>query len=322
MRIIIRADASKDLGAGHVMRVSAVAEELIARGLDVVFIGNITNLPWVQEHIDLLGFSAVLSDPNSFCSDPAADIFVLDSYTIAAENDFIQQYKWHSVVAIVDDATPGYFADLYVHSGAGTNWNPPSTQTVFKFLSGIDFLIIRKSIRELQTNRKKVSALPLRISVVGGGSDPYGFCKAVVEVLHKFKGDFLASIFTNDEFGYGLDPRIQFIPIGPSYEESLADTDLVFTTAGTSSWELLALGIPVGLGLAADNQLSNYEYQTTEELVLPIGYFEAPSSWHLIEENIKTLISNSKVRETLQNNSMQHVDLLGVNRVVQAILNI
>ena len=39
MRYVLRADASESIGAGHVMRSSAIAEELIARGENVVFVG-------------------------------------------------------------------------------------------------------------------------------------------------------------------------------------------------------------------------------------------------------------------------------------------
>ena len=45
MRYVLRADASKILGAGHVMRSSAIAEELITQGAEVVFVGEISDLP-------------------------------------------------------------------------------------------------------------------------------------------------------------------------------------------------------------------------------------------------------------------------------------
>ena len=47
MRYVLRADASQSMGSGHVMRSSAIAEELIARGEDVVFVGQISEIPWL-----------------------------------------------------------------------------------------------------------------------------------------------------------------------------------------------------------------------------------------------------------------------------------
>ncbi len=62
MRNVLRADASQSMGAGHVMRSSAIAEELISRGNNVIFVGRISNLPWVEKRIASLGFSQVYSD--------------------------------------------------------------------------------------------------------------------------------------------------------------------------------------------------------------------------------------------------------------------
>ena len=41
MRFVIRADAYRMSGAGHVMRSSVIAEELIDRGYEVYFVGNV-----------------------------------------------------------------------------------------------------------------------------------------------------------------------------------------------------------------------------------------------------------------------------------------
>lgn len=70
MRYVLRADASQSMGAGHVMRSSAIAEELIARGEDVIFVGQISDLPWVEERIASLGFSHIFNESSRFISNP------------------------------------------------------------------------------------------------------------------------------------------------------------------------------------------------------------------------------------------------------------
>ena len=44
MRFVFRADACANSGAGHVMRTSALAEELIANNYEVIFIGNFSEI--------------------------------------------------------------------------------------------------------------------------------------------------------------------------------------------------------------------------------------------------------------------------------------
>ena len=45
--------------AGCVMCSSAIAEELIAWGENVIFAGQISGLPWVEERISSLGFTYI-----------------------------------------------------------------------------------------------------------------------------------------------------------------------------------------------------------------------------------------------------------------------
>jgi spore coat polysaccharide biosynthesis predicted glycosyltransferase SpsG len=75
------------------MRSSAVAEELIARGREVIFIGAISDVPWLASRINCLGFSQILHKPEAIISDPSREVLILDSYTIFVDDEFIQSNK-------------------------------------------------------------------------------------------------------------------------------------------------------------------------------------------------------------------------------------
>jgi spore coat polysaccharide biosynthesis predicted glycosyltransferase SpsG len=68
------------------MRSSAIAEELIRRGEDVIFVGQISDLAWVEARIAALGFSQIHSNPTKFNSNPDSDVLILDSYEIEINN--------------------------------------------------------------------------------------------------------------------------------------------------------------------------------------------------------------------------------------------
>ena len=59
MRYVLSGEASPSIGTGHVMRLSAIAEELIFRGLDVAFVGNIADVDWLNKRLLKLGFPKV-----------------------------------------------------------------------------------------------------------------------------------------------------------------------------------------------------------------------------------------------------------------------
>ena len=94
MRYVVRADASPSIGAGHVMRSSAIAEELIARGELVVFVGQIENLPWVKARVVNLGFAEICNNPSEFAPKHDSDILILDSYEISTDDSFIDFNNW------------------------------------------------------------------------------------------------------------------------------------------------------------------------------------------------------------------------------------
>ena len=49
MRLVFRADASLDIGSGHAMRCSAIAEEAISRGIDCLLVGSLGGVLWLEK---------------------------------------------------------------------------------------------------------------------------------------------------------------------------------------------------------------------------------------------------------------------------------
>ena len=93
MRYILRADSSSKIGSGHVMRLSAIAEELVARGEKVTFIGRFAEIPWLASRMNALGFSEILQDSTEFLPNLVTDVLILDSYTLPVDDDFIDEIK-------------------------------------------------------------------------------------------------------------------------------------------------------------------------------------------------------------------------------------
>ena len=322
MRFIIRAHASMEIGTGHVMRVSAIAEELIDRHLDVVFVGDINGRPWVNERITSMGFSAIHTSASTFTRKMDSDVLILDSYTLDPQDSFIDLERWNAVVASVDDATPAFSANLYIHSGPGTNWKTPSECSGSPYLSGIRYVAIRKSIREIVRTPNENRDGVLHITVVGGGSDSRGFCLAIPRLLHTLDCSFIAMVFTNHQERDFFDSRIHYLPTGSNFEATLANTELVLTSAGTSSWELLSLDLPIGVAFAAENQFTNYNFLLERGLAVDIGFLDSSNLWSLNEDNIKSLVENFEIRNSLQRVSRTAFDVRGVERIADAITHI
>jgi spore coat polysaccharide biosynthesis predicted glycosyltransferase SpsG len=315
MRFVFRADASSAIGSGHVMRSSAIAEEAIGRGLPSVFVGEVSELAWVDDRIKNLGFSQVFKNSGEFSSNQHEDVLIIDSYEISPTDPFLKREKWRAVVSVFDEMTPDYVCDLRIHPGLTNNWLVPFGG---KTLSGPKYVPLRKSI--MKSDQHKPGGT-LELLVLGGGSDTYGFVPAVVKVLNGISSNFHATLFINSSVGVSMDERFSVSKVGLDLDLVANLADLVFTTASTTSLEFLARGSAVAVGCAIDNQELYYKELSAGYFAAPIGKF-LNNSWELNSKLIKDLVSSETQRARLKANSAGLIDLNGAKRIVDEILKL
>lgn len=316
MRYVLSGEASPSIGTGHVMRLSAIAEELILRGLDVAFVGNIAHVDWLNKRLLNLGFSEVKFEQKNFSSDPKNDIFILDSYTKDPLDAFVTKSNWKKVVSISDKSTPLYFADLVIH--------PNISETIISnqgdsFYSGPLYVPFRKSI----ANIEDLSHLNprLKILLVGGGTDPFNFVEKVSRVLTHVDEDFEARLFTNNLKENIFDSRFTINRIGDEFDEYAAVADLIFSTAGTTSLEFVARQKAMGIGCSVENQRDYYNKLSAKGVAIPIGEVIL-GNWHLKKELISDLVVHSNIRSELRNKCKDFIDLNGASRIVDLITSL
>ena len=315
MRIIFRADASREIGSGHVMRSSVLAEEAICRGFECIFVGRISDLDWVSERIANLGFSQVLSDEYSFQANCGSDVLVLDSYSIPVSSLFIAKENWRLVLSICDAITPKYESDIELHPGltvADTNHGAPI------ILSGPDYVLIRNSIKK---SIKEVACRELpKVLILGGGSDPFGFVQAISGVLGTMNLNLHVDVFTN-----GLipeDSKVKFVkhPIGSNLDFIAGDADVVFTTASTSSLEFIAREIPTGVVCSVENQEDYYNQLGKLGYASQIGFRDTSGKWIFNLDTIKELLESKEKQNLLKKATHSLIDLRGAARVIDKLI--
>lgn len=312
----MRTDASQLIGSGHVMRSSAVAEELIARGKEVVFVGEYSSVPWLAPRIEGIGFSQIIPTTRNFISDPKTDVLILDSYYIPIDDDFIQNSKWANVVALVDKLTPAYKTDLLIHPGLSGDWMVDSN---VKSLFGPAYIPFRKSIKKNQSSLPNLN-YP-EILIVGGGTDNTNFVRAVCETLAKSQSGFHAHIFTNKKELAHLDSRFSLSPIGSEIDKYAAIANLVLTTASTTSLEFIAREVALGIGCAVSNQEENYKTLSAFRVGMPIGKF-IEGKWEIDKDIVGQLVTSTELREQLRKKCANFIDLKGAERIVDEILSL
>jgi spore coat polysaccharide biosynthesis predicted glycosyltransferase SpsG len=313
MRLVFRADASRQIGAGHVMRVSTIAQEAIARGYECHFVGTTSELSWVDKYLRQLGFKSLNQNVNSFDTNFHNEILVLDSYTIPLDSPFNKPNIWQMVVCVSDQFTPNYSADVFVNQSMKSK---PALDNRLE-LSGPDFALIRKSIKK-STSRNTVG-FPPKLLVLGGGSDPYRFVRAVLQKLSSLDLPFVVHVFSDENLDSFLDLQIYQHQLGPELDEVANDIDLVITTASTSSIEFIAREIPTLVACAVDNQEKFYSQLTELGYAIPIGKRDSDGEWQLDSQTIKKAIEEPEICLELQLRIRGVIDLMGPSRIVDEI---
>jgi spore coat polysaccharide biosynthesis predicted glycosyltransferase SpsG len=317
MRFIFRADASREIGSGHVMRSSVLAEEAISRGFECVFVGSISDLDWVSERIAKLGFSQVLTNQDSFEPDSEADVLILDTYSLSLSDQFISKKNWRLVLSICDEVTPKYDCDIELRPGLV---EVKSDRNVPMVLSGADHVLIRKGIGK--SKRERSLQDKLKVLVVGGGSDPFGFVKAISEVLGSMTLSMEVHTFTNGVIGE--DSKVRFVkhPIGNDLDLIAHDVDVVFTTASTSSLEFIAREIPTGIVCAVDNQIDYYAQLGSLGYATQLGHYGSNGRWDFNLPLIRELLGNQEKQDSLRLSTQSLIDLKGAERVVNIMVSL
>jgi len=313
MRIVLRADASSSIGTGHVMRSLAILEELRARNVKLVFIGDIQDSDWLATKINNFGFDEILNNEDEFAPSFKSDILLLDSYTVSVDNPFISNPDWKKIVILCDELTPNYFGDLYIHPGLEADWFSFTNQ---KILFGANYIPLRKTIKK---NKKHDSSF--RIIIVGGGTNPYNFVEDVAAILNQSTADFEAVCFSPTELNVKLDSRFTRLSTGSELDTYANNADLAFTTASTTGLEFIAREIPCGVACAVDNQKQYYDVLVKNEVAYPIGIIKN-SAWNLDKVAILSLVDSQNLRNRLIERCKDFIDLKGSTRIVDEILEL
>jgi len=314
VRLVIRADATRVTGTGHVMRSCVIAESAIARGIETIFIGNLDGIEWLKVKVKNIGFSQILNDISNYELNESEDVLVLDSYENS--DSWILNLNWLGKVVVVDPVSPNFQADLLFHPGLEGNWviNKESN-----FHGNGEFLLVRKELREIKLISKRDNSL-LEILITGGGSDPYNFCSQIAEVVASINSKFSVSIIS-DHYEVPInDSRFTVYPTGNSFVKLLPKIDLVFAPASTTCLEVLTLGLPLGIACVIENQESNYRKLVKEGVALGIGHRNLDNSWDLDLEALTDLINSKELRSKLAHQSLGKYDSLGSDRIVMKLI--
>lgn len=315
MKFIFRTDASNNIGSGHVMRCLAIAEEAIYRGIECQLFGDLNGIDWLEKRISEIGWQYQGSIFPSDYLISRENVLIIDSYGLNPTDPVLSSKNWGAKVTIADRETPQFVSDLIFHPGLSDTWFK-GDKTSFFF--GFGYLPIRNSIVK---NKSVNEQARFKIVVFGGGTDTFGFSNRIADELKHIPNFDEAVFFSNDKKGIEkIDHRFRVSDFGSNLDHELSETALVFTTASTSSLEIVAREIPLGVGCAVGNQMTHYNSLRELTLAACVGEKLANDEWKINSELVKKLITNSEYRSEIKDAQSGLIDLRGSRRIVEKIV--
>jgi spore coat polysaccharide biosynthesis predicted glycosyltransferase SpsG len=188
---------------------------------------------------------------------------------------------------------------------------------------GPEFLMIRSEIKRAKQLVLKEPPSSPQILVVLGGADPRGLTAVIGSALSEFASENRVVIVGSDDNavsgGANLTTRggVIYSPRS-TFVEELARSTLVISAAGTTSGELLFLGIPSIFIPVVDNQVENA--QALENLAFSsVLWPDSPDFGQRLVVMVGEVIAQ-RHSETLFDASYAEIDGFGAQRVASLLL--
>jgi UDP-2,4-diacetamido-2,4,6-trideoxy-beta-L-altropyranose hydrolase len=276
MKIVFRADASRELGSGHVMRCLALAEELRHGGHQTFFLCR--RLPGdMVKFIKSRGVAVVIVDADGYLEESieaaqvlasiGVDWLVVDHYGLDARWELALRDGYGKIMVIDDVADRPHDCDLLLDQnlcqGMDTRYHglvPPRT----RLLLGPVYALLRPEFARARAGLRRREGALRHILVCFGGSDPGNETAKALEGIRQFG---LEEITVDVVVGASnphrddierlceMEPGMVFHCQANNMAELMAKADMAIGGGGSSIWERCCLGLPSLSVILADNQI-------------------------------------------------------------------
>lgn len=356
-KLYIRTDGNKEIATGHIMRCLSIARACIEMGVHITFLvadsesekllsERITDIP--EEFLTIMKLQSDFKDTEEelpllcqvLMSYPC-DCLLIDSYFV--NPGYLETLSKLTKVAYIDDV---YAFPYPVHTVI--NYAPMADpanvcyQLSKEKLLGISYAPVREMFANATyTLRPEVKKILL---TAGGIHNGKCYLPLLENLLSFYTDKELPEIHlllgsgdnTCDEVKAYLESHTDIKTHGYINDMAafLQDFDLVFAAAGTTLYELCALGIPTCSFISADNQIpSALDFEAAGLIpclgnTIPIPIPDSDNSIPVNPENIHDrlfqyleLASDFSLREKASAFMTKSLDKKGASRIGEALLS-
>lgn len=335
--LIIRADASVQIGIGHLMRCLALAQAWKDAGGRVIFITACQNEGLLQrlqeENFDIHLLAHPYPDDGDW--DYTKDIVAthLNAWVVLDGYHFDEVYQqWvkeagHRFLVIDDMAhLKHYYADIVLNQNLDAEQLQYSCEPYTSLLLGTRYVLLRREFLAWKDWQRKIPKVARRMLVTLGGGDPQNYTLKVIQALQRVNVPDLAIkvvIGASNPHTEVLEAaaRQSRIPIrlirnAQNMPELMAWADVAIPGFGVTCWELAYMGLPTLVVVLASNQEVNARALEGSGIALSFNLKSDPVSTQT--SLLQDLLTNRRMLTAMSRMGRVIVDGRGAQRVLES----
>lgn len=357
--IYIRTDGNRHIASGHLVRCLSIADACFALGMSVCFLVSdeesysllLNFLSNTSQKIliqilktavyddlekELPEIISLLSDCDARVTSKRP-VLLLDSYYIT--ETYLNTVSSFAKTAYIDDMQLfDYPVDLLINYDIIPDSSLSGFQKAKKTLFGASYAPLRNQFGNTDyILREQVS----HILVTTGGSDPYHFCLKLTDFLLKQMPPLLqvspschgalckleiviGRLNTDRDALLTLAEQFPFITLHENVSDMaslMKSCDLAVSAAGTTLYELCAVGVPSVSFTMADNQLTAAKAFADADIIPHAGDIRSScdSVFHVVANFMTYMSANKEKRKSAHERMNRFVDGKGAARIAQAL---
>ena len=339
--IIFRADASPQIGTGHIMRCLSLGQTLRKYGERSVFVACMITPPMrtrlESENFEIKVLNCVpgsiddLNQTMSILKAVSASWIVLDGYHFSANYQRLIKTRGSKLLHIDDNGCSShYYADIVLNQNIHANEELYlKRENYTSLLLGTRYVLLREEFLRWQGWKRKIPEFAQNILITLGGSDPENVTKKIFDSVMRLELNNLNIIIIGANNQYfeqmkNLIEKSKAKIVLKSNVEKMSDliawADIAVSAGGTSTWELAFMGLPMIAIAIAENQCKIVEELGKAQVAVNIGWYKdvTPST---IAKYISELICDPKKRSEMSRRGQALVDGNGADRVLTILRN-
>lgn len=338
--LALRVDATSTTGLGHLTRCLALAAVVKASGWRVIGIGNVADVGMRDKALSIAeswhGLPETYPNPVDLTATLAvlgeihADWIILDGYVF--DLPYQRALRNMARLLVLDDGPrlPVYSADLLLDQNLGAESRRYGLEGAGKALLGRRYVLLRPSFLERQGRKHPLPEHAVRVLVTLGGVVEPAALMSVFLGLEKITSPLDVVVLTGTASATMAWARTWVdepnrwphnVRLLSYYDDmpGLMDTvDVAISAAGSTSWELAFMGVPMLLIVLAGNQTGVANALATAGAAIDLGGPDVGFPERLSQQ-LNQLINDLPRRQELSFNGQSVVDGRGAERVLEAM---